>query len=137
MRPPGYEPGELPTAPLRDVFFLSGVKISASRMQRTRSLLRRSLISQGFSRKALQRYYFFPKYQNIYVTFLKKLVFLNISLLFLCGCTPSFLIIIKENIRSSGFILDNRIISLANSFRSSKRLRSSMYPYFIRASTFL
>ena len=21
MRPPGYEPGELPTAPLRDVFF--------------------------------------------------------------------------------------------------------------------
>ena len=26
MRPPGYEPGELPTAPLRDVFFLSGCK---------------------------------------------------------------------------------------------------------------
>ena len=23
MRPPGYEPGELPTAPLRDIFFLS------------------------------------------------------------------------------------------------------------------
>ena len=26
MRPPGYEPGELPTAPLRDIFFLSGCK---------------------------------------------------------------------------------------------------------------
>ena len=26
MRPPGYEPGELPTAPLRDVFLVSGCK---------------------------------------------------------------------------------------------------------------
>ena len=27
MRPPGYEPGELPTAPLRDVFFISAAKL--------------------------------------------------------------------------------------------------------------
>ena len=26
MRPPGYEPGELPTAPLRDVFLFCGCK---------------------------------------------------------------------------------------------------------------
>ena len=26
MRPPGYEPGELPTAPLRDVIFLKRVQ---------------------------------------------------------------------------------------------------------------
>ena len=28
-RPPGYEPGELPTAPLRDVVFLFECKITA------------------------------------------------------------------------------------------------------------
>ena len=27
MRPPGYEPGELPTAPLRDVFSFAGAKV--------------------------------------------------------------------------------------------------------------
>jgi hypothetical protein len=27
MRPPGYEPGELPTAPLRDVFLIAGAKV--------------------------------------------------------------------------------------------------------------
>ena len=27
MRPPGYEPGELPTAPLRDHFLLAGAKV--------------------------------------------------------------------------------------------------------------
>ena len=26
MRPPGYEPGELPTAPLRDIFLICGCK---------------------------------------------------------------------------------------------------------------
>ena len=28
MRPPGYEPGELPTAPLRDVFLFAGAKVA-------------------------------------------------------------------------------------------------------------
>ena len=27
MRPPGYEPGELPTAPLRDVFIFAFAKV--------------------------------------------------------------------------------------------------------------
>ena len=27
MRPPGYEPGELPTAPLRDIIFFVGAKV--------------------------------------------------------------------------------------------------------------
>ncbi len=27
MRPPGYEPGELPTAPLRDDFLFAGAKV--------------------------------------------------------------------------------------------------------------
>ena len=27
MRPPGYEPGELPTAPLRDVFRFAAAKV--------------------------------------------------------------------------------------------------------------
>ena len=27
MRPPGYEPGELPTAPLRDVFLFAVAKV--------------------------------------------------------------------------------------------------------------
>ena len=31
VRPPGYEPGELPTAPLRDVFSLSGCKSNTFR----------------------------------------------------------------------------------------------------------
>ena len=39
MRPPGYEPGELPTAPLRDI----------------------TMISQCFSRNRLQRYDYFLK----------------------------------------------------------------------------
>ena len=36
MRPPGYEPGELPTAPLRDISFRNGTKtlISFLRVQR-------------------------------------------------------------------------------------------------------
>ena len=27
MRPPGYEPGELPTAPLRDISLFAGAKV--------------------------------------------------------------------------------------------------------------
>ena len=34
MRPPGYEPGELPTAPLRDVFNVVLLSISLKRLQR-------------------------------------------------------------------------------------------------------
>ena len=29
MRPPGYEPGELPTAPLRDVVFVSCLRVQS------------------------------------------------------------------------------------------------------------
>ena len=47
MRPPGYEPGELPTAPLRDVIFL----------------------------KRVQRYDYFLNYANILQKNLKKYVF--------------------------------------------------------------
>ena len=45
MRPPGYEPGELPTAPLRDVIILAQ--------------------SGGFLVLRLQRYDFFLEYANI------------------------------------------------------------------------
>ena len=51
-----------------------GFKISANRMQRACSLLRWSLISQGFSRKALQRYDYFPRYANFSASFFVLLI---------------------------------------------------------------
>ena len=70
---------------LHSAMFLSGDKISASRMQKTCFLLRRSLISQGFSWKALQRYEDFSNYTNIYAVFLKNHCFYNFLPLFSCS----------------------------------------------------
>ena len=52
MRPPGYEPGELPTAPLRDVI--------------------NSLSFGDISELRVQRYGFFSYYANIPVIILLK-----------------------------------------------------------------
>ena len=54
MRPPGYEPGELPTAPLRDI------KHSIQISKRSISELR------------VQRYYFSTKPPNVFVIILQK-----------------------------------------------------------------
>ena len=72
---------------------LTRCKISASRMQKARFLLRRSLISQGFSRKALQRYTYFSNYTNIYAVFLKKRSFYNFFPLFSCSIQRKNLIL--------------------------------------------
>ena len=47
MRPPGYEPGELPTAPLRDI------------------TIKMRIISE----LRVQRYDYFPRYANFHASF--------------------------------------------------------------------
>ena len=75
------------------MLFLSGDKISASRMQRARSLLRRSLISQTIFLNRLQRYEDFSNYTNIYAVFLKKRYFYNFFPLFSCSIQRKKLIL--------------------------------------------
>ena len=75
------------------MLFLSGDKISASRMQRARSLLRRSLISQTIFLNRLQRYEDFSNYTNIYAVFLKKSYFYNFFPLFSCSIQRKKLIL--------------------------------------------
>ena len=75
------------------MLFLSGDKISASRMQRARSLLRRSLISQTIFLNRLQRYEDFSNYTNIYAVFLKKRYFNNFFPLFSCSIQRKKLIL--------------------------------------------
>ena len=75
------------------MLFLSGDKISASRMQRARSLLRRSLISQTIFLNRLQRYEDFSNYTNIYAVFLKKRYFYNFFPLFSCSIQRKNLIL--------------------------------------------
>ena len=74
-------------------FAKSGDKDSASRMQRARSLLRRSLISQTIFLNRLQRYEDFSNYTNIYAVFLKKRYFYNFFPLFSCSIQRKKLIL--------------------------------------------
>ena len=71
MRPPGYEPGELPTAPLRDINHLRYSECCCSVIAELR----------------VQRYDFFIKPPNVLATFLiktlKKCIFAHFSWLFM------------------------------------------------------
>ena len=69
MRPPGYEPGELPTAPLRDVIF------------------------RAFLEKRVQRYDYFLNYANILQENRKKQVFLHFYVRFVWLFQNYFLIL--------------------------------------------
>ena len=62
-------------------------------MQRARSLLRRSLISQTIFLNRLQRYEDFSNYTNIYAVFLKKRYFNNFFPLFSCSIQRKNLIL--------------------------------------------